>query len=77
MTRAMTDTTEPLGRTQRNLSAVHIVHQPASASRPYGRYAVALRASLDTDASSARTPRVGEEEKPVGSTTCPAPLLQG
>jgi hypothetical protein len=38
----MTDTTEHSGDPA-NLSAVHIVRQSAPASRPFGRFAVALR----------------------------------
>jgi hypothetical protein len=40
-----------------------MVRRPAPASRPYGRCAVALRTSLDPDASSARPTTGGEDRK--------------
>jgi hypothetical protein len=63
MTSAMINPNCTPGSQQRTFSAVNIVRRQAPASRPYGRFAVALRASLDPDALRRRAQDVSERKK--------------
>ena len=62
-----------LGAAHPRFSAAHIVRPAASASRPYGRYAVGLRPSLDPDASPRRAQNTTEKTKNKTSTPLDRP----